>query len=583
MSRRLHRALARVTLALVLVHAGCPTTPRQVPPKPAQSCALQDRGSDLVQSVSSRTVVGEGAFTLTLDSTIGKLDQGGIAASLGHMVIRRNEALALQVDTQVSPAGLQIRVLTGEGFHGPREILFSSSDRETLRGSIDGRATAPLPIHGKPETLKLADGRPIPNGTVDADLKQAIPVLMGSIKALCVPAAPAGKPKSPPGTGGGDPPGHFSDPVASGACIACMSAAGVGEVACFAATAIAAETCVYFYAICLGVGLATCLTAYLITLGTGCHAPPYSNSGGGPCCPTACVGSTCCDVGENCVGPVGLCCSPGLKPCGDSNCCGATETCMGDGNCCASGHNVCNGVCCPGTDQICNPNTQACCKQGAVCGNSCCDGMDEVCVNSSSSTCCGKAHACGMACCASNESCTDPNQNKCSPCANCKGECCFGTCCATGQFCNAGSKSCKCQPNCNGRCGGAPDGCGGTCNGACGAGFVCSQQSCCQPSCTGKCGGAPDGCGGTCNGPCGGHAVCQGQTCCNPNCANKACGAPDGCGSTCAGHCPTGNACSYPSHVCEPVENLCHGKSDCCGDGSCCLNANQCYKCQCAR
>jgi hypothetical protein len=292
-----------------------------------------------------------------------------------------------------------------------------------------------------------------------------------------------------------------------------------------------------------------------------------------------------------CVGPKGMCCSPGLKGCGDNFCCNPSDQCLVNPNpippfptasCCPGGYTVCNGACCPGGDYVCNPQTQACCLKGGVCGNTCCDPSNEVCVNSASSTCCDKAHACGSICCNKNESCTDPNHGTCTPCSNCSGAgqvCCFGQCCSAPDYCDVESKSCKCPPDCYGKCGGAPDGCGDTCTGACPELFSCYQQRCCQADCVGKCGGAPDGCGGTCSFPCPNGGVCQGQSCCTPDCTNKSCGAGDGCGGRCnSGFCPPGEQCSAGRCRANCGGS---GRADCCGDGSCCLAANQCYKCNC--
>ena len=501
------------------------------------------------------------------------------------MTMRRNSALALAVDTELNAKGeLKIRVQVGAGFHGPREVLLTSTDRETLRGEIDGKAIAPFSIHAKPGSMKLADGTAVPGGAIDADIRQAIPALMRSLQDRCPAAKAPPMPLPPSSSGGADPPGHYTDTLGSSGCVGCQAGTGAGEIICLAVAATASISCLFAYPICLAVAAAACVAAYFITLCTGCHVAEFPGcGGGGPCCPTDCTKDFCCGVGETCFGPNGLCCAPGFKGCGDRNCCASTDQCLGNGTCCPADHSACNGVCCPNTDQICNPNTQACCKQGAVCGNSCCDGPDQVCVSSSSSTCCASAHACGALCCAKSESCTDPNHGTCSACSDCTGpgkECCFGQCCAGAQiFCDTTSRSCKCKPNCDGKCGGAPDGCGGTCDGGCAEFFVCYQHSCCSPDCDGKCGGVSDGCGGTCSG-CSQNQVCRGKSCCTLKCLNQHCGAADGCGGKCVGLCPDGTVCNK-QHACQKTGACAVGRVNCCGDGSCCRPPGECFACRC--
>lgn len=541
------------------------------------SCVLVDRGTELVQSRSARVVLGTSAFTVDVVSTIPSTKHRGLGAASTQMVIKKNGATVLEVSSQAALATAQVTVLAGQGFQGPRRIHFTNTDRHTLNGDIDGRKIAPLATHATLASLRLSDGSAIPTGTMDDDIKLALPALISALATECPPSAPHANASLKDGLVTADSDPHYSDPISSPACITCLASTNAGFLACATAAIIASAGCAFFYPVCLAAAELICTTAYIVTLATGCHAPPFSNSGGGPCCPLACTNNQCCDVDETCAGNSGLCCASGQTACGNGACCGPSEKCMPDGTCC--GNTVCNGVCCAGSHQICNPNTQQCCAAGAACGNSCC-GPGLSCISIDSSTCCPSAHACGTICCASNESCVDPTKGQCAACANCAGECCFGKCCGGHNACNPDSHLCMCVPNCQGKCGGVSDGCNGTCNNDCEHGLECFEGSCCHPNCTGKCGGAPDTCGGPCLETCGGGAICFEQSCCTPNCINKKCGETDGCGRKCDGSCPPGNACSS-DHTCEPFKPKCPGLFDCCGDGTCCLPLAKCYDCQC--
>ena len=71
--------------------------------------------------------------------------------------------------------------------------------------------------------------------------------------------------------------------------------------------------------------------------------------------------------------------------------------------------------------------------------------------------------------------------------------------------------SCKCVPNCNGKCDMSDDGCGGKCS-TCPKDKVCYNKECCLPVCDGKtCG--DDKCGGKCKCP-------SGKKCQEGNCIN---------------------------------------------------------------
>ncbi len=462
-----------------IFQSGCPK--KNAPTLPKQPCSSQKQGPNLVQTVAAKATVGTSMFTLDVKvaTNISQATTGGGTMD-SHMVVRRNMALAFQADTRTTPQGaLQSRVLLADGFHGMKEISLTSADRVTLQGTIDGRAIAPQPINAKPESMKFSDGSPIPAVTIDADLKQALPLLVQSAQQSldCAPVS-AATPPPPGGGGGGDPPGHHSDTIASAGCIGCLEACHVAEGGCITAGAVAALACFAAYGACLAASILSCAGGAFVCAQDICHVPYLGGGGGGPCCSVLCDPNSCCNPGETCVtaaqGPV-LCCSPGLTACPPGNCCGQGETCMGngscclagqvtcnnnsvccdvgqvckDGVCCTSGHNVCNGVCCPHNNDICNPNTQTCCPSGSVCGNNCCSGFDEVCVNSSTGTCCAKAHKCGAFCCGAGESCVDPIHGTCSACSNCTGpgqECCFSQCCTFPMVCDPDLKTCVAAP-----------------------------------------------------------------------------------------------------------------------------------------
>jgi len=391
MNRQLVAVTSVVTsLALVATSSSLPLLSQT--PEP---CVPQRQDSTSVQAASARAVVGGREFTIDMRSA------GAPAGSQVHMLVRRGAAPSMDLTVNTSARGeLEIHMLLGDGFRGPKEFVFTSADRKTLTGTIDGRAIAPFELAASPETMKLADGSPPPSGSADEDVKQALPKLLEAVHAQCSAGAPLPQKRSAllsAIAGGGDPPGHRSHPNESAGCILCLTASFAGLVACMVAAAAAAAACLFFYPICFALGVAVCVAAFYITVCTGCHDTAFGNTcgGGGPCCPVACGQGRCCDDGETCVGPNGLCCSPGFRGCGTSLCCGPGETCLGDLACC--------------------PNAQVC----------------------------------GTVCCAKSQSCSDPNNGVCSPCSNCSApnqQCCFGECCTSPAFCNTLTRRCDIIP-----------------------------------------------------------------------------------------------------------------------------------------
>src|SRR5262249_54540396 len=159
----------------------------------------------------------------------------------------------------------------------------------------------------------------------------------------------------------------------------------------------------------------------------------------------------------------------------------------------------------------------------------------------------------GEACNSSNGSytCCNPEcEGKgCGEPDGCGGVCSSGSC-PGNKMCLGGS--CVCLGNCSGKSCGEDDGCGQPCAVAnCANGGSCVNRSgsyqCCVPTCSagGLC-GESDGCGGLCNGLCPNVTeACIGGTCqCLGSCAGKGCGDDDGCGRPCYGPCGYGQMCA---------------------------------------
>lgn len=450
----IHKPLSVVTslvtsMALVAITSRQPLlaqTPAAEPgrpiPLPAQgSCAPEWQGSTVVRSTSAKEVIGGRSFTIDMRSAHSTGESGTIAGSQLHWVVQRDAALSMDFELRGTAGGdLDIHVRLGEGFHGPKDLAFTSVDRRTLTGSIDGQPIAPFDLSAPPDTMTLADGSPPPKGSVDGDVKAALPKLLEAVKNQC--AGPA--PQQSLALTLESEPAHSSNPGASGGCVGCLIGAELVFAACMVAAAISAAACLIFYPICFAVLAAGCAAALFVTLCSGCHLFVGVCGGGGPCCPVRCADDKCCDSGESCAGTVGLCCSPGLSACGASNCCSPSDGCLANGTCCPRGNLVCNGQCCPSAVTLCLPATGGCCL-GTACGNRCCN-PTQTCTNSVSSTCCDTEHACGAVCCGQSESCADPIRGTCKACDNCSGpgqECCFGVCCNAPAFCNPEIRQCQ--------------------------------------------------------------------------------------------------------------------------------------------
>lgn len=410
---------------------------------PPTCVSNQQNGTSLI-TASACTTAGASQFsaTLTHSSGISSFSVGGGPET--HLAVQRRRrpntsaTTSLQLDTKTNLNGaVQLSLLLGDGFDGVKQIMFTSQDRATVHGTIDGRAIAPFPIKSDPKSIKFADGSAIPTTTVDNESKQALPILLQAMHSQCPP--PSGSTAPALRSQAADQPAHPPN-FDQGPCILCTATAAAADFACLLQSLASANACdpLGLYPVCLAAEDAVCELAYLYALGNTCRlfGTPFGTVGP-PCCPVGCTNG-CCGAGETCAGPGSdplfptLCCSAGLTAC-DQNCCGAGETCV-NGTCCPAA-NLCVGhvgpfqvqSCC-GTGETCLPNG-LCCAPSNVCGQNCCNAGDNCLANG---TCCPAGHAvCGGVCCPNSTDVCDPVTNTCS----CPGLSCGGTCCAAGQLC----------------------------------------------------------------------------------------------------------------------------------------------------
>jgi hypothetical protein len=167
-----------------------------------------------------------------------------------------------------------------------------------------------------------------------------------------------------------------------------------------------------------------------------------------------------------------------------------------------------------------------------------------------------------------------------------EGQPCFGNGeCGAGLECNADNRCVRtdCTPDCDGKCGGVPDGCGGTCPLDCPAGQWCDAAGgdICRPcEVDAHCGSGCENCSdNTQNKACiddgQGYRCgcmtgedCDGRDCnmynycdCAPDCSNKCAGESDGCGGTCPDPCQEGDYCE--GGFCHPCEEDAHCGPQC--------------------
>jgi hypothetical protein len=448
--------LFHVTCGLLLITAvGCCRHPRPQQPPPPPTCDSKQQNGTGQLTASASTIVEKKQFTANFTRSVAVSPNGAGAGSESHLVVQRSvrrcrstkpPTTSLQIDTQTTPNGaLQLMLRFGKGFHGVKEIMFTSADRVTVQGTINGRPIAPFPINADPRSIKFADGSAIPATRVDDETRRALPILVHAIHGQCAQTtgsiAPAVRIPA------GDQPAHPPNFDTAG-CIQCSLKGGLDWVGCVYDAFDKADVCLVLYPVCLGYFLVKCEIDFADYLGNTCHllrAPNFTP--GPPCCPTLCgpggwfSNSSCCGPGESCAGPnpnpLGgfLCCSSGLTGCGQ-NCCAAGETCVGGGTCCVP-PNVCGQNCCS-AGQTCLANG-TCCDPGNVCGGQNCCNTGDQCL--SNGTCCPAGRAvCNGVCCPEFNIC-DPTTNSCV--VACPGGCPAGQICCV-EVHPSGARDAKC-------------------------------------------------------------------------------------------------------------------------------------------
>ncbi|NMB77319.1 MAG: hypothetical protein GYA21_19595 [Myxococcales bacterium] len=229
---------------------------------------------------------------------------------------------------------------------------------------------------------------------------------------------------------------------------------------------------------------------------------------------TACPKDEACEVDTDCDGTL-ICVDGRCVPRGCGEGCPAGWFCDGDrclrcdqANHCGADCRDCtlgltNRACVAG---VCGCTSEAECQRGEVCLTNAC----QACVPDCSGRCGGADDGCGGSCtsCPSGEWCDAERCRACDSAAHC-GPACL---------------DCQVQGN-NRACVNAACGCLSDTD--CLSGEVCADARCtgCQPDCQGRCGGADDGCGGICT-SCPGGEWCDAEMC-------RACDSASHCGPAC--------------------------------------------------
>lgn len=203
------------------------------------------------------------------------------------------------------------------------------------------------------------------------------------------------------------------------------------------------------------------------------------------CVDCGCLPGKVCGSSRTCVD-----CGDRGEPCCVGEVCANGSTCSG-GRCVAV---TCSPTCagrCGGVADGCGGRCPAACPAGATCvrdrclacgrvGQPCCDGACSdgstcaagACVSRCVPDCwnhCGGPDGCGGVCpnrCSSSTTCRSA---ACVHCGRVGEPCCDSSpSCASGAICGvSGCEAVACRPQCEGRCGGAPNACGGTCDALC--------------------------------------------------------------------------------------------------------------------
>jgi hypothetical protein len=489
----------------------CCRAPHFKEPPPPPICESKQQNGIVVMTASATTNLKKAEFTANSTRSFAVSTSSPTRGSETHLLIQRwcqrwpahEPAVekSLEVDTESSNEGtVQVLIRLGQGFHGIKEIVLTTTDQITFNGRIDGRDLAPFPIKGDPKSIKFANGSPVPETKVHKEIKKALPIVLGAIAAKCASPTTRTTSSSPLGVGGSDmgassigafavdppanPPGDFDQLP----CITCSLGCSAYDGCCAVDAIGAAALCGPLYPACLAAAIGYCgvktvdcnandsvsVSCLGVPLGTAgpCHLLGSgifeTLSAGPPCCPVLCgnskSGQSCCAAGDTCAGPYpdpilkgSYCCPAGLTACGQ-NCCGAGQTCLPNGTCCNSA-NVCGGQNCCGPGETCTANGSCCAPGHAVCCNgTCCPDPRQVCDPSTNAcTCPSGTQACtgsgGQNCCNASDTCM-PN-GSCCPAGHAV---CGNTCCSDpNDVCDPSTNTCK--PACQG---GAPF-CGGTC------------------------------------------------------------------------------------------------------------------------
>jgi hypothetical protein len=477
-------------------------------------CSAKREGALAVATFSVRSK-GRRPFALEQRET-RNLETGTITTDA---IVRRGQQIFLRVTTSRETSGAgEGRIVYERGFKGIHEITFTT-DGTTVRGMVDGRATAPIPLAAAPKAVVFADGAPAPRLRTRGLLRRMLARLGRQARSGC-PAESAVPARLVPGVALQDPlppePPRAVDPSESESCIWCQAKCAGEYVACLAAAVESGPFVVFSGPACM-LGGQDCIE--------GCVAPGKAccpNHCGTLCCSaeTTCCGDfACCSPGSYCASPaLSICCPTGAVAC-RGGCCPVGDKCVAGFYCCpADAGDFCGqelGCCPPGqrcfeqkiagvvVDQVCcdrDPCHGTCCPAGEVCSDTgCCDPLDlcgtvccpraegNVCLNGT--TCCQAGKACGGGCCPGFATCCNgtccPNLGDrcigglCCP----ENRACGNACCPEGYTCtNAATGTCQPCPLGEAPCAfgsGAPACCplGTTC---CGNGACCAaNEQCC--------------------------------------------------------------------------------------------------------
>jgi hypothetical protein len=368
-------------------------------------------------AVTQATKASSGGEPLLLKQTVQPFGSEGQSASRIDLTL--DGAPLLAIATEGAAGSVTVTLTYGDAFRGINRARFTN-DGSTIRGEIDGRAIKPLQADGDPRQVRFEDGTAPPDVRVDPDLAEAIEAILKQAKqeaAACEPTPEAA--------------GGRANPQDSAGCLATYIPCTVGYSSCIYGVAGGCAASLFFYGVCVAIGLGVCFLA-----AERCRRAIRHNA---PCCPVRCGGSPenalffpdpgCCERGETCLDPdeaVNRCCPSGTRSCHALGCCAEDETCQPNGQCCRPNASLCGEVCCPnGSCQ----NGECCNSPDKPCGTTCCPSL---------STCC--AGQCCDGICTNGVCCNEPERYCNGSC--CANNCCNGVCCAAGESCDPQTGSC---------------------------------------------------------------------------------------------------------------------------------------------